>query len=200
MAAAVSRPYGGSRPSARTCWPCVINALAQRPHTPESLARALGGLIALEPDVTARGPMDLTLERMDRALELAARCRWMSGCGPRPWRYGGRAHLELGRLAGRAQGLEEARRSFHALGAAAQEKRVLVELSMVARHEGDMNAAWALVGGRRRCPRTATSGWRATRWATWASSSCSAVAPRRRCPTCARRWSCSGGRETPRSS
>ncbi|WP_224248104.1 ATP-binding protein [Hyalangium gracile] len=121
------------------------NALAQRPVTPESLDRALGGLIALEPDMTAHGPMDLTLERLDRALELAARFPSDTRLRAEALAVRGRALLELGRLAAAREDLEEARRAFHALGAAAQEKRVLVELSMVARHEGDMNAAWTLV-------------------------------------------------------
>ncbi|HYI02685.1 ATP-binding protein [Hyalangium sp.] len=125
------------------------NALAERPATPESLARVLGGLIALEPDVTARGPMDLTLERMDQALELASSLPVDARLRAEALAVRGRAHLELGRLAAARKDLEEARRAFHALRAEAQEKRVLVGLSMVARHEGDMNAAWALVVGAR---------------------------------------------------
>lgn len=121
------------------------NALAERPATPESLARALGGLIALEPDVTAHGPMDLTLERLDRVLDLAAGVSVDTRLRAEALAVRGRAHLELGRLAAARRDLEEARRAFHGLGVAAREKRVLVELSMVARHEGDMNAAWALV-------------------------------------------------------
>jgi tetratricopeptide (TPR) repeat protein len=121
------------------------NALAQRPVTPESLARALGGLSALEPDMTARGPMDLTLERLDRALELAASLPVEARLRAEALAVRGRAHLELGRLAAARKDLEEARRAFHELGAGAQQKRVLVELSMVARHEGDMSAASALV-------------------------------------------------------
>jgi predicted ATPase/class 3 adenylate cyclase len=121
------------------------NALAEHPTTLESLARALGGLIALEPDMTARGPMDLTLERLDRALERAARLTVDARLCAQALAVRGRAHLELGRLAAARKDLEEARRAFQGLGWAAQEKRVLVELSMVARHEGDMSAAWALV-------------------------------------------------------
>jgi predicted ATPase/class 3 adenylate cyclase len=121
------------------------NALAQRPATPESLARALGGLVALEPDMTARGPMDLMLERLDRALELAARVPVEPRLRAEALAVRGRAHLELGQLSAARKDLEEARRAFQALGAAAQQKRVLVELSMVARHEGDMGAASALV-------------------------------------------------------
>ncbi len=121
------------------------NALAHRPVTPESLARALGGLIALEPDMTARGPMNLTIERLDRALELAARVPVEPRLRAEALAVRGRAHLELGKLTAARKDLEEARGAFHALGAEAQEKRVLVELSMVSRHEGDMSTALALV-------------------------------------------------------
>jgi predicted ATPase/class 3 adenylate cyclase len=121
------------------------SALAQRPATPESVARALGGLIALEPDMTARGPMDLTLERLDRALELAASVPVEARLRAEALAVRGRAHLELGRLAAARKDLEEACKAFHGLGASAQQKRVLVELSMVARHEGDMGAASALM-------------------------------------------------------
>lgn len=130
----------------------VDHALAQRPHTPESLGRALGGLIALEPDVTARGPMDLTLERLDHALDLAPSLPVDALLRAEALAMRGRTHLELGQLAAARKALEEARKAFHALGAGAQEKRVLVGLSMVARHEGDMNAAWALVVGARALP------------------------------------------------
>jgi predicted ATPase/class 3 adenylate cyclase len=127
-------------------------ALAERPATPESLGRVLGGLIALEPDVTERGPMDLTLERLDQALDLAANLPVEALLRAEALAVRGRAKLELGRLAGARKDLEEARKAFYTLGAAAQEKRVLVELSTVARHEGDMNSAWALVVGARALP------------------------------------------------
>ncbi|MFL5343789.1 MAG: ATP-binding protein [Hyalangium sp.] len=121
------------------------HALAERPATPESVARALGGLIALEPDVTAHGPMELTLERLDRALELAASLPVDARLRAEALAVRGRASLELGRLAAARKDLEEARTAFHALGVGAPQKRALVELSMVARHEGDTNSAWALV-------------------------------------------------------
>ncbi|MBN1207427.1 MAG: AAA family ATPase [Myxococcaceae bacterium] len=121
------------------------NALAWRPETPESLARALGGLIALEPDVKARGPLNLTLERLDQALGRAARLPVDARLLAEALAVRGRTHLGLGRLAAARKDLEEARRAFQGLGAAAQKKRVLVELSIVACHEGDMNVAWALV-------------------------------------------------------
>src|SRR5690606_33721836 len=127
-------------------------ALAERPATPESLARALGGLIALEPDVTGRGPMDLTLERLDQALELAASIPVDPLLSAEALAVRGRAHLELGRLTAARKDLEEARKSFYGLGEGALEKRVLVELSTVARHGGDMNTAWALVVGARALP------------------------------------------------
>ncbi|WP_224364039.1 ATP-binding protein [Hyalangium versicolor] len=121
------------------------NALAQRPSTPESLARALSGLIVLEPDMTARGPMDLTLERLDRALKLATSVPVDARLRAETLAVRGRAHLEMGARPAARRDLEEARQAFHELESAAQEKRVLVELSIVARHEGDMSAGWALV-------------------------------------------------------
>jgi predicted ATPase/class 3 adenylate cyclase len=130
----------------------VDHGLAERPITPQSLTRALGGLVALEPDVTERGPMDLTLERLDQALELSANTPVDARLRAEALSVRGRAYLELGRLAAARKDLEEARKAFYALGAGAQEKRVLVELSTVARHEGDMNAAWALVVGARALP------------------------------------------------
>ncbi|HLL05133.1 MAG TPA: adenylate/guanylate cyclase domain-containing protein [Myxococcaceae bacterium] len=121
------------------------NALARPPVTPALLARALGGLSALEPDMTARGPMDLTLERLDRALALAARVPVQEQLRAEVLAVRGRALLELGRLAAARKDLEEASRVFHQLGAQPMRKRVLVELSTVARHEGDMSAASARV-------------------------------------------------------
>jgi tetratricopeptide (TPR) repeat protein len=57
----------------------------------------------------------------------------------------GRAHLEAGQLAASRKDLEEARERFHTLGALAWKKEALVDLSIVARHEGDMQAAWSLI-------------------------------------------------------
>jgi predicted ATPase len=128
------------------------HALVERPATAESLARVLGGLVALEPDVTAGGPMDLTLERLDEALKRASSLPVDERLRAEVLAVRGRAHLELGRLAAARKDLEEARRVFHALGAKAQEKRVLVGLSMVARHEGELNTAWALVVGAQSLP------------------------------------------------
>jgi predicted ATPase/class 3 adenylate cyclase len=135
------------------------NALAEHPVTPESLARALGGLIALEAEVTARGPIELTLERLDRALELSASIPVEARLRAEGLAVRGRAHLELGRLSAARKDLEEARRAFHTLGASAQEKRVLVGLSIIALHEGDMNAAWVLVVGARALPSVGGDRW-----------------------------------------
>jgi tetratricopeptide (TPR) repeat protein len=57
----------------------------------------------------------------------------------------GRVMLEAGHLEQARQDLEAARTALKGLGAVAGEKRVLVDLSIVARHEGEVPRAWALV-------------------------------------------------------
>ncbi len=124
------------------------NALGARPATPQSVARALGALVALEPDVVARGPAGITLPRLERALGQAEALgqhtvQWAEALAVR-----GRASLEAGQLAAARRELERAREALGALGALgalAREKRLLVDLSIVARHEGDVASAWSLV-------------------------------------------------------
>ncbi|MFP2903346.1 cyclase, partial [Corallococcus sp. 4LFB] len=57
----------------------------------------------------------------------------------------GRAYLDAGQAEYARHALEESRGVFHTLGETAQEKRVLVDLSIVARHAGDGAAAWTLM-------------------------------------------------------
>jgi tetratricopeptide (TPR) repeat protein len=118
------------------------HALAAWPPSPESVNRALEALVALEPDIASRGPVGITLPRLDRALEQASTLTEDSGLRGEALAVRGRAHLETGKLAAARKDLEQARVSFHAVGAGALEKRILVDLSIVARHEGDMGAAW----------------------------------------------------------
>lgn len=121
------------------------NALASQPLGTSALERALGVLVALEPDVTARGPVGITLPRLDRALELSA------GVGVEPLLRAealavrGRAHHGAGHLSAAWKDLEAARSVFLELGDAEREKRVLVDLCIVARDEGDTGTAWELV-------------------------------------------------------
>ncbi|MGZ3458646.1 MAG: ATP-binding protein [Archangium sp.] len=121
------------------------NALAVVPATGCSLERALGALVALEPDVTARGPVGMSLSRLDRALELSSTVGVEPLLRAEALAVRGRTHHGAGRLAAAWRDLEAARSAFHALDAMDREKRVLVDLSIVARDEGDMGTAWELV-------------------------------------------------------
>ncbi|HYO51394.1 ATP-binding protein [Archangium sp.] len=123
------------------------NALAVVPSTEGSLERALGALVALEPDVTARGPVGITLSRLDRALELSSTAGVEPLLRAEALAVRGRTHHGAGQLAAAWRDLEAARSAFHELGAVDREKRVLVDLSIVARDEGDTGTAWELVQG-----------------------------------------------------
>jgi len=128
------------------------SSLMTVPNTAESVSRALSGLIALEPDVAARGPAGLLLPRLDLALELAASLPVAPLLRAEGLAVRGRARMEAGLLALARQDLEAARDAFHAQGAVARKKEALVDLSIVARHEGDTAAAWSLVQEALRLP------------------------------------------------
>jgi predicted ATPase/class 3 adenylate cyclase len=128
------------------------HALAQWPPTPESVRRALESLVALEPDIASRGPVGMTLSRLDRALDQAVTLPGTSQLWAEALAVRGRAYLETGQLGAARQDLERARASFSALGQAALEKRILVDLSIVARHEGDVALAWGLLQQARSLP------------------------------------------------
>ncbi|MDY7227189.1 adenylate/guanylate cyclase domain-containing protein [Hyalangium sp. s54d21] len=121
------------------------HALAVKPATSRSVAVALEALEALEPDIVARGPLSLLLTRLDQALELASAVALEPSRLASAWAVRGRAHLEAGNLDEARQDLEQARAALHGLGAVAGEKRVLVDLSIVARQQGDVAGAWELV-------------------------------------------------------
>ncbi|HYO73243.1 MAG TPA: adenylate/guanylate cyclase domain-containing protein, partial [Archangium sp.] len=121
------------------------NALAVMPTTEGSVERALGALVALEPDVTARGPVGITLSRLDRALELACTVDVEPQLRAEALAVRGRTHHGAGQLAAAWRDLEAARSAFATLDAVDRAKRVLVDLSIVARDEGDMGTAWELV-------------------------------------------------------
>ncbi|KFE70770.1 ATP-binding protein [Hyalangium minutum] len=121
------------------------SCLMMVPGTAESLTRALLGLVALEPDVAARGPAGLLLPRLELALELAESVPVEPMLRTEALAVRGRAHLEAGQLTFARRDLEAARDAFHLLGAMAWKKEALVDLSIVARHEGDMDAAWSLI-------------------------------------------------------
>jgi predicted ATPase/class 3 adenylate cyclase len=121
------------------------HALAAWPPTPDSVQRGLEALVALEPDVTLRGPVGITLPRLDRALEQAATLSRDTLLRAEALAVRGRAHLETGQLAAARKDLEQARSSFRERREVSQEKRILVDLSIVARHEGDMAASWSLI-------------------------------------------------------
>ncbi|ATB50246.1 ATP-binding protein [Corallococcus macrosporus] len=126
------------------------NALAVRPATSRSVARALEALVALEPEVVTRGPVRLLLERLDAALAMTDRVGVAHRLVAEAVAVRGRVFLEAGDLASARRDLERARESLRTLGAVAGEKRVLVDLSIVARHEGELAQAWALVREARR--------------------------------------------------
>ncbi|HYH98832.1 ATP-binding protein [Hyalangium sp.] len=115
------------------------------PPTARSVERALGGLIALEPDVTARGPMGITLSRMERALELAAQLPVPPLMRAEVLAARGRMYGACGQVTAARRDLEQARESFQAQGEVSQQKHVLVDLSIIARHAGDMDVAWELI-------------------------------------------------------
>ncbi|WNG41765.1 AAA family ATPase [Archangium violaceum] len=121
------------------------NALAVVPATEGSLERALGALVALEPDVTARGPVGITLQRLDKALELSSTVEVEPLLRAEALAVRGRTHHGAGHLSSARRDLEAARSAFSALGAVDREKRVLVDLCIVARDEGDVSTAWELV-------------------------------------------------------
>ena len=121
------------------------NALAAVPGTSQSVARALEALVALEPEVVTRGPVSLLLERLDTALAKAGTVAVAPLLVAEALAARGRVHLEAGMLDAARKDLEGARSTLRVLGMVAAEKRVLVDLSIVARHEGDVARAWALV-------------------------------------------------------
>jgi tetratricopeptide (TPR) repeat protein len=57
----------------------------------------------------------------------------------------GRSLLEAGQLSAARADLERAHASFQALGVEARRKEALVDLSILARHQGDLGEAWALI-------------------------------------------------------
>jgi len=128
------------------------HALSAWPPTPESVNRTLEALVALEPDVASRGPVGITLPRLDRALEQAATLSEDSLLRAEALAVRGRAQLETGQLAAARRDLEHARTCFRALGERAGEKRILVDLSIVVRHEGDVEAAWRFIQAARSLP------------------------------------------------
>lgn len=121
------------------------NAMAVRPASAESLGRALETLVALEPDVRTRGPAGLLLERLEQALELSSRVAVAPLKRAEALAVLGRAYLDAGQADAARRALEQVRGVFQVLGETAPEKRVLVDLSIVARHAGDVAAAWTLM-------------------------------------------------------
>ncbi|MCY1033795.1 AAA family ATPase [Corallococcus sp. BB11-1] len=128
------------------------NAMAVRPATAESLGRALETLVALEPDARTRGPVGLLLERLERALEASAPLPVAPRKRAEALAVLGRAYLDAGQPEAARRALEEVRTRFQALGDAAAQKRVLVDLSIVARHAGDVATAWTLMSAAQALP------------------------------------------------
>lgn len=128
------------------------NALRVLPATAGSVERALEALVALEPEVVTRGPVSLLLARLDSALAMAGTVTASPLLVAEAQAARGRVLLEAGHLERARRDLESARSALRGLGAVAREKRVLVDLSIVARHEGEVPRAWALVREALRLP------------------------------------------------
>ncbi|MCP3141451.1 ATP-binding protein [Pyxidicoccus xibeiensis] len=128
------------------------NALAVSPATARSVERALEALVALEPEVVTRGPVSLLLTRLDSALMMAGNVAVAPLLAAEALAVRGRVFLEAGHLDSARRDLEGARSALRVQEAVAGEKRVLVDLSIVARHEGDVQRAWALVREAGRLP------------------------------------------------
>ncbi len=128
------------------------NALAVQPATPRSVELALEALEALEPDILTRGPLSLLLTRLEQALSLA------SEVAMAPERLAviravrGRVHLEAGHTQAARKDLEQARSALVASGDTAGEKRVLVDLSIVALRQAEVAAAWEFIDQAQRLP------------------------------------------------
>jgi tetratricopeptide (TPR) repeat protein len=118
----------------------------------DSVARALEALVALEPEVISRGPVSLLLARLDAALAAAGTVAVAPLLAAEALAVRGRVLLEAGNLDGARRDLEDARSALRVLEAVAGEKRVLVDLSIVARHEGELARASALVREAGRLP------------------------------------------------
>jgi predicted ATPase/class 3 adenylate cyclase len=128
------------------------HALAAKFLSARALAMALEALEALEPDIVTRGPLSLLLTRLDRALALADSIAVEPMRLAMAWAVRGRVHLESGNPEAARQDLERARAALNQLGAVAGEKRVLVDLSIVARHQGDVATAWELIQQAQQLP------------------------------------------------
>jgi predicted ATPase/class 3 adenylate cyclase len=128
------------------------NALSMVPVTPGSLELAIEALEALEPDIAARGPVSLLLTRLDRALMQASSVAVPLGRVAAIHAIRGRLLLEAGHPGAAREDLEQARSLLRASGEVAGEKRVLVELSIVARQQGDLMAAWEFIHQAQRLP------------------------------------------------
>jgi predicted ATPase/class 3 adenylate cyclase len=128
------------------------NALTVSPPTAASVERALEALVALEPEVVTRGPVSLLLARLDAALTVASAVPVAPRLGAEALAARGRVLLEAGDLEAARRDLEEARCALRRLGVGVGEKRVLVDLSIVARHEGELARASALVREAGRLP------------------------------------------------
>ncbi len=128
------------------------NALLVMPATAESVERALEALVVLEPEVVTRGPVSLLLARLDSTVAIASTVSVCPLLAAEAQAVRGRVLLEAGYLDAARRDLEGARSALRVLEAVAGEKRVLVDLSIVARHEGEVARAWALVREAQRLP------------------------------------------------
>jgi len=128
------------------------HALATKVPTSKSISVALEALEALEPEIVTRGPLSLLLSRLDRALALAERVPVEPARLAVAWAVRGRVHLESGNLEAAWHDLGRAHSAMSLLGSVAGEKRVLVDLSIVARQHGDIAAAWELIQQAQQLP------------------------------------------------
>ncbi len=128
------------------------NTLAMVPASPRCLGLAMEALEALEPDIVARGPLSLLLTRLDWALMQAGSVAVPPERVAATRALRGRLHLEAGHPAAAREDLEQAHSVLSAHGDAAGQKRVLVDLSIVARQQGDLTAACGFIQQAQRLP------------------------------------------------
>jgi predicted ATPase/class 3 adenylate cyclase len=119
--------------------------LARASTEPQGLAQALEILEALEPEVLVRGPARPLLARLERVLALASALQVAPSRVASAWAVRGRVLLEAGQPEAARKDLEQACEALRGEGGGAAEKRARVDLSIAARHQGDVASAWAFI-------------------------------------------------------
>lgn len=119
--------------------------LAGAPAEPRRLTQALEVLEALEPEVLVWGPARPLLTRLERVIALASALQVAPARVASAWAVRGRVLLEAGQPEAARKDLEQACAALQGVGGGAAEKRARVDLSIVARHQGDVASAWTFI-------------------------------------------------------